>query len=415
MQDNGDISYLVYKPPGRFYYFWAAQATLAVGSRITRQVIPIMAISSLGATAADVSTLHILLFLPAIVVGFWAGGMVDRIGSLVVLRSAMLFRATLLSVTPLLHANELLTWPVFCGCVALYGATATISEIAERSLVPEIVPKDQLVHANSKLATTDATAEIIGPLVMGALLAVMTPVNALVADAACFIIAFLLVLGIGTLPKTQSESAKTDRGDARLAWVKFRANVMITILLIALIASTFGSEWMRVVYTLYALTVVGLTPFELGVTFAAGGVGLLTGATLARIPRLAGNMMAMGLALVVNAFGLALFPIASFDCCGGIGWLVAGQFISDTGLIVFLILARSYLQRIVAAEYLPHMFALLAISAGVMICVGAIGAGIIATFLGPTIALLAPPLIKLAGALPLLLGYKTHYPKKDEV
>mmetsp|Transcript_158 Transcript_158/g.511 ORF Transcript_158/g.511 Transcript_158/m.511 type:complete len:208 (+) Transcript_158:1830-2453(+) len=186
--------------------FWTAQMALFLGSRITRQVIPIAAITTLGADAANIAVLHALLFSPAVFVGFYAGAVVNRFGRITSLKSALVLRALILSCAPILHSFGFLSWGIFCCLVAAYGACFAFSEIAERSLVPDIVSKNMLVGAHSSLSSTEAVAEICGPLIMGALLAVLVPITALVADIFCLICAFPMLSRIRNLPGSQTET-----------------------------------------------------------------------------------------------------------------------------------------------------------------------------------------------------------------
>ena len=61
-----------------FRRLWAAQAVSAAGSRITRTALPIIAISSLGASATAVAVLSAMATAPGVVAAILAGGTIDR-------------------------------------------------------------------------------------------------------------------------------------------------------------------------------------------------------------------------------------------------------------------------------------------------------------------------------------------------
>ena len=61
-----------------FLRLWAAQAGSAFGSRISRTVLPIIAILTIGATPTQVAILSTLSFAPGVLVGLFAGGFIDR-------------------------------------------------------------------------------------------------------------------------------------------------------------------------------------------------------------------------------------------------------------------------------------------------------------------------------------------------
>src|SRR5438445_386010 len=90
-----------------FMRLWSAQAISAIGSRITRTALPIIAISTLNQPETSVALLWSLYIIPGIVLALFAGGFVDRTRKRRVLIAADLFRAASvgsLSLAWLLHA-----------------------------------------------------------------------------------------------------------------------------------------------------------------------------------------------------------------------------------------------------------------------------------------------------------------------
>ncbi|WP_083467677.1 MFS transporter [Methylobacterium tarhaniae] len=384
-----------------FYWFLASQATISLGSRITRQALPLIAVVSLGASAGDLGVMQALLTGPAIIVGLVVKKIISRIGAARIAKTCLLVRGAVLAFIPAAHAAGILNLTILMGAVLLYGIVAAISDIAERSLLPAVVQGSAIVRANSLLATSDASAEIVGPLVMGMLVALMTPAYSIAADAAGFLIAFLCMRRV--VPQVGYET-HAQAGDAS-GWRLVRSNPELAGLVMALLSSTLANEAMRAVYTLHAIRTMGLSPFQLGVTFAFGGVGLLLGSTFIRQQKSdrLGRVSMYGLAC--NAIGLSLFPIAGASPAYGIIWLSIGQLISDFGLILFLISARSRIQIIVRINALPNVFALLAVGSGLVTMVGAVGGGFAAEAVGAGAALCFPPFAKLLG---ITILYASH-------
>ena len=56
------------------------------------------------------------------------------------------------------------------------------------ALVPEVVPRDRLLRANSILATGDNLTEIVGFAAAGALVAVLSTQSAFLIDSATFVV-----------------------------------------------------------------------------------------------------------------------------------------------------------------------------------------------------------------------------------
>jgi nitrate reductase NapE component len=80
---------------------WAAQAVSAVGSRITRTALPIVAISSLGASATAVSVLSAMTTAPGVIVALFASGAIDRSRKRPLLIAMDVVRAALLLTLPI--------------------------------------------------------------------------------------------------------------------------------------------------------------------------------------------------------------------------------------------------------------------------------------------------------------------------
>ena len=61
-----------------FLKLWSAQAISALGSRITRTALPILAVLSIGASADEGAVLSAVAVAPGVLVGRTLGGRVDR-------------------------------------------------------------------------------------------------------------------------------------------------------------------------------------------------------------------------------------------------------------------------------------------------------------------------------------------------
>ena len=61
-----------------FLNLWGAQAVSAVGSRITRTAIPVIAVLAVDGSAVELGVLSAVTVGPGALVGLLAGGQVDR-------------------------------------------------------------------------------------------------------------------------------------------------------------------------------------------------------------------------------------------------------------------------------------------------------------------------------------------------
>ena len=110
---------------------WAAQAVSAVGARITRTVLPIIAILLIDATPTEVAILSALGFAPSVIVGLFAGGIADRRAKRPLMIGADIFRALIILSIPLAANSGVLSMGQIYLVAALTGA-AVLPYFVER-------------------------------------------------------------------------------------------------------------------------------------------------------------------------------------------------------------------------------------------------------------------------------------------
>ena len=156
------------------------------------------------------------------------------------------------------------------------------SELADHVFITDLVGRERVLDANGKREAADAVAEISGPALGGALVAWLTAPLAIAVDAATFVVSALLLTRIRkreTVASARSSASFIDdvRTGIRVVW----RDAAIRALFIATATLAFCMSFMASLYTLYALSDLGLTPTQLGITIGCGGIGALAGAALA--------------------------------------------------------------------------------------------------------------------------------------
>jgi len=193
-----------------FLRLWSAQAISALGSRITRTALPILAVLSIGAGADEVAVLSAVAVAPGVLVGLAIGGRVDRRAKRPLLIGADLVRAGLLLTLPLAAWLGRLGMGQLYLVAALCGAATTLFQIADNAYLPTLIGKDRLIEGNSKLESTEAVAEIIGPGLGGILVQAITAPLAIVFDSLSFVASGLL---LGAIRREESSAPDALDGD----------------------------------------------------------------------------------------------------------------------------------------------------------------------------------------------------------
>ncbi|HYD99492.1 MAG TPA: MFS transporter [Alphaproteobacteria bacterium] len=368
-----------------FLKLWGAQAVSAMGSRITREGLPLTAVLLLGATAGELGLLVALAALPGVLLSPFAGAWIDRTRRRRVLILADIARALLLATVPL---AAWWGWLSISQIVLVAAAVATFSmlfEIADNAYLPSLVGRDQLLEGNTKLATTDAVAEVGGPALAGLLVQLLTAPVAILVDALSYLWSALL---LATIRRPEAPLVTGDAPPDLKAEIReglsavFRHPVLRPLTLCLATATLFGN-FFAPLYVLYAVRELGLDPALLGLTIAMGGVGALIGAPLAGW---LGARVPVGRLLIAArlAYGLAvcLIPLADGPPWTAAAVLMVSQVLGDGLHMVFFTNLLTLRQRLTPDRLLGRVGGSTHMLLGAMGLVAALLAGWLADAIG---------------------------------
>ena len=146
-----------------FLLLWSAQGISAVGSRITRTALPMAAILVAGAGAFDLGFLTVALTLPGALLAWFGGGFVDRHRRRPLMIGADLVRARRAAVDSRRGASR-----AALAAAALRGRRRHrhrdgALQLADHVFITDLVGRKRLLDANGKREAVDAVAEISGP------------------------------------------------------------------------------------------------------------------------------------------------------------------------------------------------------------------------------------------------------------
>lgn len=338
------LSHLLRKPRGGlwdnpdFLRLWAAQSLSALGSRFTREGLPIVAALILDASAFDLGLLVALSALPGVVLSPFVGAWIDRTSRRGVLIMADLARAGVLATLPLMAFFEAITIGQVIGVATVVAFLSMIFQTADNAYLPSIVAREHLLDANAKLATTDAVAEVAGPALAGVTIQLLTAPVALLVDALSYLWSAILLGSIkrADAPITTSEHASDLWREAAKGLRFVLDHPVLRPLTLCLSMQAFFMGFFGPLYVLYALRVIGLTPGQLGFVVALGGISALIGA---RLSAWAGRCRSSRRLLIglVLAYGLAvcLIPLAQGPLWLAIALLCMAQLMGDGLYVMF--------------------------------------------------------------------------------
>ena len=375
-----------------FLLLWSAQGISAIGSRITRTALPMAAILAVGASAIDLGLLTVALTLPGVAIALLAGGWVDRHRRKPLLIAADLLRAAALLAIPAAALSGRLDLPLLYIVAVIVGACSVLFTVADHVFITDLVARKRLLEANGKREAVDAIAEISGPAIGGALVALLTAPIAIAADAATFVGSALLIGSI----RRRERIAATAKSASLFADLRRGLHVVwrdgaIRALFLATATLTLCFSFMASLYTLYALRDLLLTPAELSVVIGCGGIGGLVGAGVAgRSAERWGVRRTLIGALLLGGAMQALVPLAPPVPAVAISFLIATQLVGDGALTVYLVNETTLRQQLLPADALGRAAATWTVATGVLTPTGALAGAALAEAIGmrPTLWLL---------------------------
>jgi|SRR6266496_2838769 len=334
-----------------FLKLWAGQTISLAGSQVTGLALPLTAILLLRANALEMGVLRAVQYAPFVLISLIAGVWIDRVRRRMLLIGADFGRAILLASIPVVIflGGHWMTYLYVVGFVV--GILTVIFNIAYQAHLPSLVDRDHLVEGNSKLEASRSMTQVVGPSLGGFFVELFSPLTAIFADAASFVVSAVSLMLIRA-PEPDPEQARPD------AWREFREGFAFiwSRPLIRLVATSTATvnlclAMFQAVYILFMSDDLAFSPVLLGLVLACGGAGGLAGAATARhVVRLigfghtvAGAMGLVGLACLVTALAGTL-PGPAFPLVGG------GQVLMSYGLIVYNVSQFSLWQRTTPAR-----------------------------------------------------------------
>ena len=307
-------------PSPEFRRFWTGEAVSGFGNYVTLLALQTLVVLTLDGSAQQVGWLSSARWLPYLVLGLLVGALVDRRRRRPVMVATDLTRAALLTAIPVAWAVDALSLPLLLVVVAAFGTASLVNDAASMSFLPRLVPGEHLQRAHARLDGADAVAQTSGPALAGVLVGLVGAPLAVLVNSATYLISAITVatLNIREQPAVGTAVAPHLRREIKegVRWVYGRSG--LTTLAISTHVWFVANATVGVVIAPYALLVLELSPFQLGVVTGLAGVGALVGAAVAsRVGRAVGTGGAIAVAYSASSAGILVMTVAGL---GTTGW-----------------------------------------------------------------------------------------------
>ncbi len=340
-----------------FLKLWSGQTISEIGSRITREGLPLTAILILAATPTQVGILAAAAALPVILFGLFAGVWVDRLPRRPILILADVGRLLVLLTIPLAAVTHNLSFGLLLVVAFVTGLLTLFFDTAYQSILPSLVSPENILEGNTKLATTQSLAEIGGPALAGSLIQLLSAPLAILVDAGSFLVSVISLLLIRSPENPPAVADRVSIAAEMRAGIRAISErpALRTMAIGAGLRSFFGMFY-AALYSVFTLRIVGMTPASEGVLISMGGIGALIGALLAErlVRRFGLGRVLIGAQLIGVPFSL-LTPLASGTPIAAFGMLAAAQLVGDGAAMIYAINTLTYRQSSVPDHLLGRV------------------------------------------------------------
>lgn len=368
-----------------FRTLWAGQTVSALGSAVTAVALPLTAILGLGAGPAEMGILVALQQLPVPLFGLFAGVWIDRTRRRPWLVAGQFGRAVLLLSIPAAALLEALTLTQLYVVAFAVGTLTVFFDLAVTSCLPSLLPRSELIRANTRLQLSASVAAFSGRGLGGVLVQVTSAPLAILFDALSFVASGLFMLRMRA-PEPHLEQVASRRRLWREIGEGFAAVRRQPLIASMIAASTIGAmagAILQAVFVLFMTRDLGLSPAALGAVLAVLPVAAVPGASLASP---VADRIGPGPALItaggIYTLGSALLPLADGGALRLALTLGGGQFLLGFGLTLFSVNQISLRQAITPDHLLGRVNATRRVLVFGAIPIGALLGGALGEALG---------------------------------
>jgi MFS family permease len=333
-------------------------------------------------------------FLPILLVGLFAGVVVDRIDR----RRMLLGTQTLLMLSAFMLAG--LTWSGTVRvwhviALAAFNGTVTSFDMPGRqSLVVEMVGYEDLANAIALNSMMFNGARMLGPAAAGILIAWLGIGTCFFLNGISFLAViwslYLMVIPTRAIARTGTAMFQQLREGLEYVW---RHRQIFQQMALAAVSNGFGYQYL-VLVPLFARNVLHGSAGAYGALVAIQGLGSVIGAaTLASRVTTSGIRIHLIAGLLTSAIGIVTFGLSPW-----MGLSLAAQLTIGAGLTNFRASNNTLVQLFVSDDLRGRVMSTYQLAAVGLTPIGALAVGYLGTALGPRQA------VVICGAITLMCG-----------
>jgi MFS family permease len=323
-----------------------AEAISVTGTRVSMIAIPWLVLTSTG-SATRTGVVAFAEMAPLVVLQAMAGPVMDRLGARRVAITCDLLSVLAVGAIPLAHVLGVLSFPLLLVLVVLAGSLRGPGDAAKHAMLPVLVQQVGLPteRVTGLAGAVERGASMAGAALAGGLVALVGAADALVVDAASFLVSGAILAAVTTAASARRNDSRTSPttygAELRSGWDFMRRDpILMGIGVMVAVTNLLDAAWTSVLVPVWArdgghgVQAVGL----LGATFGGAAIlgSVVAAAFGARLPRYLVYVVAFLVAGVPRFVVLALdSPMTVVLVVAVAGGFAAGSLNPLLGAVLF--------------------------------------------------------------------------------
>jgi MFS family permease len=316
---------------GPFRRLWIGQGVSFIGFQVTSVAVPVQ-VYALTHSSFWVGFLGLVNLIPLIIFGLWGGAIADHMDrrTLLLVASFIAWGSTLMLVMQaMLHLDSL--WLIMV-IVAVQSTGFAVSSPARGSIIPRLMPPEQVSAANTLNFTIMQAAALSGPLFAGVILAHYDYSAAYGLDAVLFTVGLYASFRLPAIPplgeKTGAPGLRSVFAGFEYLWTQPVLLMSFVVDIIAMVVAMPRALFPELAQTRFdGHGAVGWLYASIGIGAVLGG---LFSGWIGRIHRqgmaLIGAIVVWGLAVAAAGMAHELWLAVALLAVGGAADLVSAVF-----------------------------------------------------------------------------------------
>jgi MFS family permease len=319
---QGDLAAVLRVPAFRRYSTSRIAAAIA---QSMLQAIIAWQVYALSGSALDLGLVGLVRFVPALLLSFFSGVIVDTYDRRLILLGAQAIPAVTSALMLFAIATGTASLPMVYGLVFFAGVASAFEGPARQTMIPALVPRHLFSRAMTFNSTLQSLSAVTGPALGGALIALDGIGLGYSAHLGLVLLSMLVLLPVRTPRSSSGPSRAGVRLDAIREGLRFLKNqpVVLGAMTLDMFAVLFGGA--KALLPIYAVSVLSADAVGYGILTASLDVGSLIAAAVMvglPVPRHTGRALLLSVAaygLATMAFGLSTWLPLSVVAYAAVG------------------------------------------------------------------------------------------------